>query len=63
TNLVGDRRRTDQQWIIKETRTPDYFTISPTDATDLFWGLPDREMKTPIVLRESATDRKNHWKF
>ncbi|KAF8160208.1 hypothetical protein K438DRAFT_2071330, partial [Mycena galopus ATCC 62051] len=36
TNLVGDRRRTDQQWIIKETH--------------LFWGLPDREMKTPVSL-------------
>ncbi|KAF7372438.1 hypothetical protein MVEN_00105100 [Mycena venus] len=58
-NLVGGRC-TGKQWIIKETRTKDQFTISPTDA-DLFWGLTDGEMKTPIVLRETATDRKNHW--
>ncbi|KAJ7494860.1 hypothetical protein B0H11DRAFT_920258 [Mycena galericulata] len=61
-HLMGGHRH-NQQWIIKETRTKDHFTISPTDATELFWSMPDGEMKTPIILAETATDAKNHWIF
>ncbi|KAF8149322.1 hypothetical protein K438DRAFT_2027407 [Mycena galopus ATCC 62051] len=55
-------RNCQQQWIIKETRIKGQFTISPTDA-DLFWGLADGEMDTPITLAGVPTDAKNQWHF
>ncbi|KAJ7088265.1 hypothetical protein C8R44DRAFT_819362 [Mycena epipterygia] len=55
-NVSGRSRN--QQWIIKETRTKGQFTISPTDA-ELYWGLADCEIDTPITLRKTPTDNKN----
>ncbi|KAJ7093541.1 hypothetical protein C8R44DRAFT_396243 [Mycena epipterygia] len=48
---VSGRRTRDQQWIIKETRKTGWFTISPTDASDLYWGLDDGEIRTPVSLQ------------
>ncbi|TDL15058.1 hypothetical protein BD410DRAFT_902791 [Rickenella mellea] len=51
-----------KQFVIKETRVKNQFTISPTDA-DLFWGLEDGEESTPITLQLTPTDGKNQWIF
>ncbi|KAJ7088264.1 hypothetical protein C8R44DRAFT_892805 [Mycena epipterygia] len=58
---VSGRSR-NKQWIIKETRVRGQFTIAPTDA-DLFWGLADGEISTPITLAGAPTDAKNQWIF
>ncbi|KAJ7494861.1 hypothetical protein B0H11DRAFT_2227623 [Mycena galericulata] len=58
---VSGRSRT-KQWAIKETRVKGQFTISPTDA-DLFWGLADGELGTPLTLAGVPTDAKNQWIF
>jgi len=52
-----------QQLVIKDTRYKGQYTISPSDRTELFWGLEDEELGTPITLRDSSTDQRNHWKF
>ncbi|KAJ7748399.1 hypothetical protein B0H16DRAFT_906633 [Mycena metata] len=59
-SVCGGRRN--QQWIIKETRVRGNFTISPTDA-NLFWGLTDSEVGTPIALAEDSTAPENQWIF
>jgi len=55
-------RGRNQQWIIKESRIRGQYTIAPTDA-DVFWGLVDGEMDTPITLASAPTDPKNQWTF
>ncbi|CCM01101.1 uncharacterized protein FIBRA_03149 [Fibroporia radiculosa] len=59
--IVGRDRP--QQFAIQEGRVRGRYTISPTDSTNLCWGLPDDELDTPAVLASSFTDSRNQWEF
>ncbi|TDL21042.1 hypothetical protein BD410DRAFT_899108 [Rickenella mellea] len=51
-----------QQWVIKETGFKGRHVIYTTAAnTDLFWGLADGELLTPISLRNTPNHPGNQW--
>ncbi|TDL15888.1 hypothetical protein BD410DRAFT_795937 [Rickenella mellea] len=51
-----------RQWIIKETRYKGQYIIQNSDV-QLFWGLKDSELGTPITLQKYPTNPKNNWEF
>lgn len=58
--VVG--KYTSQQFIIQETRIRGHYAISPSDS-QLYWGLPDDALETPVGLASTFTDTRNHWQF
>ncbi|TDL21063.1 hypothetical protein BD410DRAFT_899111 [Rickenella mellea] len=59
-NLITTRNL--HQWAIKETAVKGRYVICTTGAhIDLFWGLPDGELDTPVSLRDRPNTPSNQW--
>ncbi|TDL21066.1 hypothetical protein BD410DRAFT_829269 [Rickenella mellea] len=57
-------RKNLHQWVIKETAVKGRYVICTTGThVDLFWGLPDGELDTPISLRERPNTPSNQWEL
>ncbi|TDL21037.1 hypothetical protein BD410DRAFT_840759 [Rickenella mellea] len=55
-------RRTRYPWTIKETGFKGKYVIYTTAASnELFWGLPNDELSTPISLRDKPNHPSNQW--
>jgi len=52
-----------QQFVIKESRFRNKYTIAPSDNPDVFWGVPDDEIGTPLELGSTPTHKRYLWSF
>ncbi|TDL21044.1 hypothetical protein BD410DRAFT_840765 [Rickenella mellea] len=53
-----------RQWDIKETAVRGRYVICTNRAkSDLYWGLTDDELDTPITLRDSPNTPSNQWEL
>ncbi|TDL23545.1 hypothetical protein BD410DRAFT_787392 [Rickenella mellea] len=51
------------QWAIVDTGNTGCYAIAPTNNPNLFWGLNDAELGTPILLRNAGSNPANWWSF